>query len=162
MSAWECGDDAEVGDLSIDGFPMNTAAWRVENLYELWLPAAQRGQDIIRPGIDGAWPVRRLRAVTRRSLQMFISGEVDALGVPFANPYQGMHANLTTFRQGLVDPTGLGDGTREATLTDPFGVLWVADVHLTGMEVSEMRRNARYCYAVVELSIPAGEFVSVP
>lgn len=158
MSAWDCADDTLVGDLTIDEFPMNTAAWRVENLYELWLPATQRGQNVIRPGVPGSWPVRRYVAETRRSLQMFVSGEVDADGDPYPNAFEGMHANLTALAENVVAPTNTGDGTRAAVLTAPNEQVWVADVHVTGMEVSEMRRNARYCYAVIELTIPAGGF----
>lgn len=157
MSAWSCGDDDAVGHLTIDGFAMFTAAWRVENLYELWLPAEQRGQDIVRPGVAGSYPIRRRRAATRRSLQMFVSGEANYLGVPYADAYQGMAANLYALQAGVVNPTGVGDGTREMVLTLPDGFTRTGDVHVTGMTVSEMRRNARYCYAVIEVSIPAGE-----
>jgi hypothetical protein len=157
VSAWECGDDTTVGDLTIDGFAMNTPAWRVVNLFELWLPAPQRGQDVIRPGVDGSYAVRRFRATRRVSLQMFVSGEVDAFGDPYSDPFAGMAANLYAFNVNLVAPTGTGDGTRSMVLTLPDGWTRTGDVHVTGMEVSEMRRNARYCYATIEVSIPGGE-----
>jgi hypothetical protein len=48
--------------------------------------------------------VRRRKTATRRTLQMFISGEVDAFGVPYDNPFNGLSTNLFAFEVNLVDP----------------------------------------------------------
>jgi hypothetical protein len=162
MSAWECDDDSLVGDLTIDEFALNTAAWRVENLYEWWLPATQRGSDKIRPGVDGAFAVRRRKAATRRTLQMFISGEVDAFGVPYDNPFNGLSTNLYLFEVNLVDPVATPDGTRTALLTLPNGNQRGGPVHVLGMEVSDITPTSRYCHAVIDVSIPGGSLPGVP
>ncbi len=162
MSAWECADDSLVGDLEIDGFALNCAAWRVENLYEWWLPAQQRGSDKIRPGVDGAFPVRRRKAATRRTLEMFISGEVDAFGVPYDDPFVGLSTNLYAFEVNLVDPVASTTGTRTALLTLPNGDQREGPVHVLGMEVSEIRRTSRFCYATIDVSIPGGSLPGVP
>jgi hypothetical protein len=156
MSAWDCDDDALVGDLSIDGFALNCAAWRIENLIEWWLPAEQRGSDKIRPGVDGSFAVRRRKAATRRTCEMFISGEVDAFGTPAANWMAGMQANLEAFETNLVDPPATLDGTRTALLTMPDGSTRTGPVHVLGMQIAEPRANGRYTYAVIDVSIPAG------
>jgi hypothetical protein len=160
MSAWDCDDDALVGDLTIDGFALNTAAWRVENLYEWWLPATQRGSDRIRPGVDGVFAVRRRKTATRRTLNMFISGEVDAFGVPYDNPFIGLSTNLFAFEVNLVDPTG-GDGTRDAVLTLPNGAQRGGPVHVLGMDISEIKRSSRFCYATIDVSIPGGSLPGI-
>ena len=162
MSAWECADDSLVGDLTIDSFELNTAAWRVENLYEWWLPATQRGNDKIRPGVDGVFAVRRRKTATRRTLQMFISGEVDAFGVPYDNPFNGLSTNLFAFEVNLVDPVTTGNGTRTALLTLPNGNQRGGPVTVLGMEISDIKPTSRYCYATIDISIPGGSLPGVP
>lgn len=156
MSAWECDDDTEVGDLTIDDFPLFCAAWRVENLYEWWLPAEQRGVSKVRPGVDGSKVYRRRRAMTRRPLNMFISGEVDRDGVPAANWMEGMYANIADLTSNLLDPVDSSSGERTAVLTLPNGSMLSGPVQILGMEVSEMRANARYCYAVIDVQLVKG------
>ncbi len=162
MSAWECADDSLVGDLTIDSFELNTAAWRVENLYEWWLPATQRGNDKIRPGVDGVFAVRRRKTATRRTLQMFISGEVDAFGVPYDNPFNGLSTNLFAFEVNLVDPVTTGNGTRTALLTLPNGNQRGGPVTVLGMEISDITPTSRYCHATIDISIPGGSLPGVP
>jgi hypothetical protein len=162
MSAWECADDSLVGDLTIDSFELNTAAWRVENLYEWWLPATQRGNDKIRPGVDGVFAVRRRKTATRRTLQMFISGEVDAFGVPYDNPFNGLSTNLFAFEVNLVDPVTTGNGTRTALLTLPNGNQRGGPVTVLGMEISDIKPTSRFCYATIDISIPGGSLPGVP
>ena len=162
MAFVDCGDGLDVGDLSIDGFPMFTPAWRCENLWELWEPPEQRGTNVIRPGVDGSYAVKRRVAETSRDLLMFISGGCDYLGVPAANPMIGMKANLRRFEDNLIAPTGTGQGTRTLLLTEPDGSVRTAEVQVAGMQVSEMRRNAKYCYAAITIIIPAGGLVDVP
>jgi hypothetical protein len=157
-----CDEEALVGDLVIDEFALNTVAWRVENLYEWWLPATQRGNDKIRPGVDGVFAVRRRKTATRRTLQMFISGEVDAFGVPYDNPFEGLSTNLYLFEVNLVDPVATPDGTRTALLTLPNGNQRGGPVHVLGMEVSDITPTSRYCHAVIDVSIPGGSLPGVP
>lgn len=163
MSSYYCADDeAEVGDLMIDGLPLFCAAWIVENLYTWWLPAEQRGVTKIRPGVDGAKVYRRRRAMTRRPLNMLISGEVDRLGTEYDNWMEGMQANIDDLTENLVDPVDSDDGVRSAILTMPSGQLRVGPVQVLGMEVSDMKANARYCTAVIDVLLPAGRLIPAP
>lgn len=157
-----CDEEALVGDLVIDEFALNTVAWRVENLYEWWLPATQRGNDKIRPGVDGVFAVRRRKTATRRTLQMFISGEVDAFGVPYDNPFNGLSTNLFAFEVNLVDPVTTGNGTRTALLTLPNGNQRGGPVTVLGMEISDIKPTSRFCYATIDISIPGGSLPGVP
>lgn len=160
MSWTECNfGEPPVGDLSIDDVSMFTAAWAMNNLFEWWLLPAQRGQDVVRPWVNGSYPARRFVAVTRRSIRLTVSGEADPDGVPYSNWYDGMFTNLQYLAENVVKPLGSGDGTRTAVLAAPDGSLYTAPVHVTGMEVSEMRPNARFCFAVIDVSIPGGVFV---
>jgi hypothetical protein len=158
VSWTECDfGEPPVGDLTIDDISLFTAAWTLDNLYEWWLPASQRGGDVIRPGVPGVYAVRRFVTVTRRSCRLTVGGMADPDGVPYSNWYEGMFENLRYLGENLVAPTGTGDGTRSAVLTAPNGDLYAGDVHVTGMEVAEMRPNARYARVVIEVSIPGGE-----
>lgn len=156
MSAYECDDDLSVGDLTIDDVPLFCAAWRVENLYEWWLPASQRGVTKIRPGVDGVKGFRRRRAVTRRPLEMMISGEVDVDGVPAANFFEGMYANIEYLAENLVDPADNDTGERTAVLTLPDGSTKSGPVQILGMEVEEIKADARFCYAVIDVQLTRG------
>ena len=149
-------DDSAVGNLTIDSFPLNTTAWRIENLLEWWLPAEQRGSDKIRPGVDGSFPVRRRKAATRRTCEMFISGEVSPFGVPYNNWMVGLQTHIEAFEGFVVDPPASPDGTRTALLTMPDGSTRTGPVHVLGMTIGEFKANGRFCYAVIDVSIPAG------
>ena len=155
--AWDDCNNTDAGDLTISAVPMNCAAWRVENLWTLWLPAKQRGQDSIRHGTNGRKPRKRRRDATVRSLYVRINGWSNHLGVPFTNPYQGLYTNIRYLGANVVDPPGtLGNGTRPAVLTTPFGTTLSEPVTVIGMEVEEMKWNATECVAVIEVSIPSG------
>ncbi len=156
MSAYDCDDDLSVGDLAIDDVPMFCAAWRVENLYEWWLPATQRGVTRVLPGVDGVKGYRRRRTLTRRPLNMMISGEADIDGVPASNFYECMYANIAYLTENVVNPADNDAGTRTAVLTLPDGSTMSGPVQVLGMEVSEMRANARYCYAVIDVQLLNG------
>ena len=158
--AWDCGNQTEAGDLTIGGVPMNCAAWRVENLYELWLPATQRGtdRDRVRPGVNGRLPRRRRVDVTTRSLQMTVIGGFNHLGVAHPSMFIGMQANVDYLVANVVNPPNTVTGTRSATLTMPDGTTRTKDIHVQGMEFGSMHRQAREATLTIEISIPEGRF----
>lgn len=157
MTAYECDDDLSVGDLSIDDVPMFCAAWRMENLHQWWLPAEQRGVTRVRPGVDGSKGFRRRRAMTRRQIDLLISGEVDRNGVPAANWFEGLYANIADLSENLVDPVDSDTGERTATLTLPDGSIKVGQVQVLGMTIPDtIKANARYCYAAIDVQLMRG------
>jgi len=164
VTTWtDCEDTYTLGGLTIGGVSMFTPAWRCENLWELWQPPEQRGDDRIRPGVSGSFAVKRRIAATRRTLLMHISGLVDPFGViATTNPMAQMAFNLRSLEIFVVNATNVGDGTRSLVLTMPTGLQRTAPVHVLGMEISEMRHDAKWCNAAIELSIPGGRLVDVP
>jgi hypothetical protein len=146
------------GDLTIGGVALFCPAWRVDNLYELWLPASQRGSDVTRPGVAGQYPVRRYATATRRSLRMLIVGDVDRTGSASTTKLQGLYTNIAYIRDNIVAPTGTTDGTRSAVLTVPGGSTITEPIHVTGFDVSDLREDGGWCRAVLDISIPSGRF----
>lgn len=146
------------GDLTIGGVAMFCPAWRVDNLYELWLPASQRGSDVTRPAVSGSYPVRRYATATRRSLRMLIVGDVDRTGASSTTKLQGLYTNIAYIRDNIVAPTGATDGTRSAVLTVPGGSTITEPIHVTGFDISDLREDGGWCRAVMEISIPSGRF----
>lgn len=150
--------NTNAGDLTIGGVAMFCPAWRIDNLYELWLPADQRGQDKVRPGVAGRKAIKRRDDATRRSLRMLIVGDVDRTGAASATKLRGLHTNISYLRDNVVNPTGATDGTRSAVLTVPGGTTITEPIHVTGFEISDLREDGGWCRAVLEISIPSGRF----
>lgn len=146
------------GGLTIGGVNMFCPAWKVENLYELWLPADQRGQDRVRPGATGTLPVRRYATATRKSLRMLIVGDVDRTGAATSSLMDGLYDNLKYLNDNVVAPTGATDGTRSAVLTLPDASTLTEPIHVTGLEVSDIREDGAWVRAVLDISIPSGRF----
>jgi len=150
------------GNLSINSVALNNAfgAWRLtgDTLAQLWLPATQRGSDVIIPGVSGVKARPRRDTVTTKSLRMLIYGDVDRTGAAAANYVTGLRANIEYLRANVVAPPGTSAGTRSATLTLPDASTLVEDVHVIGMELGEMRLDGLWAKAVIEISIPSGRF----
>jgi len=148
--------NSNAGNLTIGGVAMFCPAWRIENLYELWLPADQRGIDRTRPNVTGSFPVRRYATATRKSLRMLIVGDVDRTGASSSSLLAGIYTNIAYLRDNVVAPTGATDGTRSAVLTVPGGSTITEPVHVTGLEVSDLREDGAWVKAVLTISIPSG------
>lgn len=150
--------NTNAGNLTIGGIAMFCPAWRIDNLYELWLPAEQRGQDVVRPGVSGSYAVKRYNTATRKSLRMVIVGDVDRTGASSSSLLSGIYTNIAYLRDNVVAPTGTTDGTRSAVLTVPGGSTITEPIHVTGLEVSDLREDGGWVRAVLEISIPSGRF----
>lgn len=146
------------GNLTIGGVAMFCPAWKVDNLFELWLPAQQRGIDRVRPGATGVLPVRRYATATTKSLRMMIVGDVDRTGTGTSSLMDGLWDNLKYLNDNVVAPTGATDGTRSAVLTLPDATTLTEPVHVVGLEASDLREDGAWMRAVLEISIPSGRF----
>lgn len=149
------------GTLTIDGFLLNTAAWDITDLTPLWIETTMDGEDVPLPGVDGAVPFQRFMQPASFALAMKISGDVDELGVDYANAMIGMETNLASIKAAIVTPVHTGDGTRAAVLTKPSGATMSADVHVLGIRTSGIKAagtRQSFLPAVLQLSIPMGEF----
>lgn len=141
--------------LAINAVPLATPAWVITDLTPLWEGAEVRGDDRLLPGVAGVKKYRRRATVTRKALPMLVFGQFDQDGNAYADPRAGLWTNIAYLRTNVVDPTNIGDGTREAVLHGPGGVTVSGDVHvisplkLTILGTITMR-------AVLEISIPGG------
>lgn len=147
------------GQLVIDSIPLMEKRWSVLNLYELWLPPAQRGQDKVMPHAPGIRPYRRRATARERVLEMVIDGRynedqelVCAGGTAAA--WEGFELHISYLRQYVVDPTNIGNGTRTATLTLPSGATRSGPVHVLDLEIGRVQRGI--ANATLTLSIPNG------
>lgn len=147
------------GGLTIGGVDMMGPAWQVRNLVELWMPAQQRGRDKVIPGVNGRRPYRRFNDATTRTLAMKITGDVDRTGAAQSDKFEGLQKNIDYLIANVVAPTGATDGTRSLVLTMPDGTTRTEPVHVTGMELGEFDRAARWLLATIDLSIPAGRII---
>ena len=148
--------NANAGNLTIGGIAMLGPAWKVQNLPELWLPANQRGTDVIRPGVSGVKARLRRDTVTVRTLRLLIVGSADRLGAAVTDYYEGLQANIDYLRANVVAPTGLTDGTRSVVLTMPDGTMRTEPAHVQQMDVGRIVENGAWALATIELSIPSG------
>ena len=144
------------GNLTIGGIAMLNPAFKVQNLPELWLPANQRGTDVIRPGVSGVKARLRRDTVTVRTLRLLIVGSADTSGAAVADLFEGLQANMDYIRTNVVAPTGLTDGTRSVVLTMPDGTTRTEPAHVQQMEVGRIVENGAWALATIELSIPSG------
>lgn len=150
--------NSNAGNLTIGGVAMFCPAWRVDNITELWLPAEQRGTDKVRPGVAGRKAIKRRDDATRRSLRMLVVGDVDRTGAATSSLLAGLYTNIAYLRDNVVNPTNATDGTRSAVLTVPGGTNITEPVHVTGMEISDLRQDGGWARLVIDLSIPSGRF----
>lgn len=150
--------NTNAGNLTIGGVAMFCPAWKVENITELWLPAEQRGTDKVRPGVAGRKAVKRRDDVTRRSLRMLVVGDVDRTGASSSTLLTGLYTNIAYLRDNVVNPTNTTDGTRSAVLTIPGGTTITEPVHVTGMDISDLREDGGWARLVIDISIPSGRF----
>lgn len=148
--------NSAAGNLTIGGIAMMCPAWVVLNLHELWQPADQRGEDRLIPGTAGVVAYPRRDTVTRRSLQMLISGTHDRTGAATSSPLAGLQANIDYLRANVVAPTGTGDGTRSAVLTMPDATTRTEPIHVVGLEFGDVREDGQWVKAVLSISIPTG------
>ena len=121
------------GTLTIGSTLLNTVAWDITDLTELWYVVDQRGEDRVLPGAAGVIPYRRRETVTPIDLILLINGSVNASGTPYANVITGLATNLATIMSGVVNPTGATDGTRAASLTIPGLTTRTTTVHVEGL-----------------------------
>lgn len=110
------------GSLTIGGVLMHRLAFAVTDVTDLWLGPDVRGEDLMIPGRPGRIAFPRRADVTERQLPMVIDGRFDVSGNEFAgNEFEGLLQNIEYLRANVVDPTGVGDGTRAISLTRPGG-----------------------------------------
>ena len=140
--------------LQIGSVPLSTTAWRLEDSFQLWQGAETRGQNRLIPGAAGLRkkPVRVTE--TAYTLTLAIWGEKDWDGNKYADASAGLYANIAHLRSNVTDPTGVGDGTRTATLHLPSGATITAPIQVRRFRFVAL--NPTTVEASMDITIPSG------
>lgn len=142
--------------LEIDGTPLATPAWFVENLPELRSGAQTRGTDRLIPGAAGALPKPRRVAPTPAELHLVIFGTVDVEGGAYSDYRAGLDANIDYLQANVVDPPATTTGVRPATLHLADGTTRTADVQVEKFDVGVGGPDS--VLAVLRITIVQGRF----
>jgi hypothetical protein len=134
---------------------------KVRNEWVLWQAGSQRGGDVTLPGVNGLLPRRRYLTATTHTLELIISGTAVYTGSPSGTPAVNLQTNILWLRDTVCEPTGTTDGTKAISVTMPTGTL-TGTVHVLGFRLGRVAEHARWAFATMDLSIPAGELAYTP
>jgi hypothetical protein len=134
---------------------------KVRNEWVLWQAGQQRGGDVTLPGVNGLLPRRRYLTATTHTLELIISGTAVYTGSPSGTPAVNLQTNILWLRDTVCEPTGTTDGTKAISVTMPTGTL-TGTVHVLGFRLGRVAEHARWAFATMDLSIPAGELAYTP
>lgn len=111
--------------LEIDGVPMSTAAWHIEDLSPLWDTAETLGDDLVVPYRRGVVPFRRAYGAKRVDLPIIVTGDYDPDGGPAAPGRAQLWANRNELVRTVLRPlrVGSGDGDRTIRYHAPDGTI---------------------------------------
>lgn len=140
--------------LQIGSVPMSTTAWALEDSYLLWQGADTRGQNRLIPGATGVRKKAVRATETAVTLTLAIWGEKDWDNNVNADASAGLYANIAHLRTNVTDPTGVGDGTRTATLRLPAGSTISGPIQVRRFRFIAL--NPTTVEASMEITIPAG------
>lgn len=143
--------------LSIGGVPLNTTAWALENLQDLWSGPPTRGTDVVIPEAQGTRPYKRMIDAWRVTLNLAVWGDMRWDGVAHPDPRQGLWANLAHLRANAFDPPGTGNGTRPLALILPDGTTLTASATVERFMVGSAI-NVFALRATADIVIPEGRF----
>lgn len=113
--------------VEINGLPLATAAWVVNDLSPLWDAAGLRGEDRVIPFSDGALPLRRFIDEMRVQVPITVYGDFDSDGNANSDGRIGLMENIQEITNYIGIPNDSGDGTWELILHMPDGSTRVAD-----------------------------------
>jgi len=95
--------------VEINGVPLSTPAWTINDLSPLWDAATLRGADRIVPFSDGAYPLRRFRDEFRVQIPITIYGDTKWDGTTYSNIRVGLMTNVDHIRTNLLTPATTSD-----------------------------------------------------
>lgn len=104
--------------LEVNGVPLATFAWDAPDLSPMFDTFSLLGGDRLIPG-GNAVPKPRRTTVSVYTLPLYVFGERDEDGTPYADPQVGLATNM----QYLVENLGLAKSTGDGTVT----VTWHRD-----------------------------------
>lgn len=121
-----------MGTVAIDGVNMHRLAWELFDLTALFGEPEQRGQNRMIPGVAGRIPYAPRVDETRLSLPYIVTGHWNSFDdwIAPGSVYTQLQANVAFLLGGVLEPTGVGDGTRDFVWTTPSGAVITAEVHI--------------------------------
>lgn len=146
------------GTLTLDGVDMNTPAWCVVNIAELWVAGPiTRGKNVVVPGAIGAraYPLRI--DVAQVSLLMLLTGICDSTGAKYADPWRGLQANVDFLMSSVVFPPDAPTAARAGVLTLPDGSTRAAPVQVNQFKIGSSVGPVFSCS--LECTLPGGRFL---
>lgn len=143
--------------LKVNGIPLATPAWRVDDLSPLMSENALRGDDRIIPGAAGVRAKRRRRTVTVLSFGLHVFGLYDQDGAIQADARQGLINNIAYLKANLGAASAIGNGTVTAEWHQPSGAVKTASVHVLGPH-DPHAQSPNWVHFMLDLSIPVGFF----
>ena len=109
--------------VTIDGVPLATPAWEINDLSELWDVADVLGETQPVPYRRGVVPFRRAYGGKSVSFPLTVFGAEDPDGVAYLNARAGLAANRDLLVRDVLRPLQVesGDGTRTLVYHHPDG-----------------------------------------
>lgn len=145
------------GTLAIGGTTLSCPAWAVLNVASLWAPAPTRGANRFVPHSAGTVALPRRRHEAQRTLEMVIVGTCDFDGDPYADPYEGLEANVDYLNDNVFSYADTMTSLL-GSLTMPSGVTRTAQVQIERVEFGVGSSVA--LTATVDITIPQGHFAA--
>jgi hypothetical protein len=104
---------------------------------------------------------QRRETITRHDIRLLVVGDVDQAGAPYADATEGLATNLAYLESNVIQPTGLTDGTRAATLSVPGQATRSANIHVLGLvpQRHHIGTDKAIFVGTLQISIPSGRFV---
>lgn len=120
--------------LEIDGVPLSTPAWEIEDLAPLWDTGEIRGQDQEVPYRRGTIPFRRTYGPKRVDLPIAVMGDFDSDGNPAADARAQLWTNRRELIRTVLRPlqVGTADGERLVRYYAPDGTTLAGPGQIVG------------------------------
>ena len=133
-------------ELAIDG------AWRVVDPQPL-LGERSRGTDFVIPGAAGVLPRARTRDALRAQLGMYVFGDNNQAGTPYANGRAGLRDNVEYLRANLLAHT-VGEVT--CTYTFPDASTVSGSCLVVAIDVGEYQLAQNVARAAIDIILTDG------
>ncbi len=141
--------------VSVNGVPLATPAWIVNDLSPLWEAGSLRGDDRIIPFAPGKKPLRRILDELRVVIPITVFGDFDQDGVAQSNARIGLQTNVDYLRDNILTPNPSDPGTWPLVLHLPDGTTRSADCFvLPPFQIQPLSPIA--CTGVLDILIPSG------
>jgi len=156
---FDCDQYGCLGVMTLNGtVALNTPAWDLTGYPKLWVEHTVVTDSTVlalSPG-QRSYPSRLNQS--EYDLTLYVNGDVNQNGVPYADPWVGLYTNLQYLWTNVFQPVTTGAGTHSAVLTTPTGGSLSAAVKFSELRGADDIENPRFAEYRTTLVIPAGRF----